>query len=78
MELMREVIYKGRNRNPNRLIDLKAKALLPPQANKASELDKILTEWGHTMNDCGRGPEIQDGRRDNANNLAEDHAFPNT
>ena len=48
MELMREVIYKGRNRNPNRLIDLKAKALSPPQANKASELDKILTEWRHT------------------------------
>ena len=44
MELMREVIYKGRNRKPNRLIDLKAKALSPPQANKASELDKILTE----------------------------------
>ena len=30
MELMREVIYKGRNRNPNRLIDPKAKALSPP------------------------------------------------
>ena len=42
MELMREVIYKGRNRNPNRLIDLKAKALSPPRANKASDLDKIL------------------------------------
>ena len=48
MELMREVIYKGRNRNANRLIDPKAKALSPPQANKASELDKILTEWRHT------------------------------
>ena len=48
MELMREVIYKGRNRNQNRLIDLKAKALSPPQANKVSELDKILTEWRHT------------------------------
>ena len=48
MELMREVIYKGRNRNPNRLIDLKAKALSPPQSNKASELDKILTECRHT------------------------------
>ena len=28
----------------------------------------------HTKIDCGRGPEIQDGRRDNANNFAEDHA----
>ena len=48
MELMREVICKGRHRNPNRLIDLKAKVLSPPQANKASELDKILTERRHT------------------------------
>ena len=40
MELMREVIYKGRNRNPNRLIDLKAKALSPPRANKAGDFDK--------------------------------------
>ena len=48
MELMREVIHKGRNRNPNRLINFKAKALSPRQANKASYLDKILTEWRHT------------------------------
>ena len=48
MELMLEVIYKGRNLNHNRLIDLKAKGLSPPQANKASELDKILTEYRHT------------------------------
>ena len=44
MERMREVIYKGRNPNPNRLIEHKTNALSPPQANKASELDKILTE----------------------------------
>ena len=36
MELMRDVIYKGRNRNPNRLIDMKAKALSPPRAMKVS------------------------------------------
>ena len=48
MELMREVIYKGRNRNPNRFIDLKAKALTPPQANTASDFDKILAEWRRT------------------------------
>ena len=34
MELMRETIYKGKGRNPNKLIDLKAKALSPPKANK--------------------------------------------
>ena len=67
MDLMQEVIYKGFNRNPNRLMS-------PPQANSASDLDKSLTEWTHTKNDCGRGPEIQDGRRDDANKLVEDHA----
>ena len=48
VELMREVIYKHRNRNPNRLVDLKAKALSPPWANEAGDLDKILTKWNHT------------------------------
>ena len=42
---MREVINKGRSRNPNRLIDLRAEALSPPKANKASDLDRILTDW---------------------------------
>ena len=46
MELVRKVIYK--RRNPNRLIDLKAKTLSPPKANEASDLDKILTDWRHT------------------------------
>ena len=54
MELTWEVICKGRNRNPNRLIDLGAEVLSPLQANKASDLDKILTEWRHAKNDCGR------------------------
>ena len=48
MELMRQVIETCRNRNPNRLIDLKAKDPSPRQANKASDFDKILTEWRHT------------------------------
>ena len=47
MELMREIIYKGRNRNPNKLIDLKSKALSPPRAQKAGDLNKILTDWRH-------------------------------
>lgn len=45
VELMREIIHKGRNRNPNRLVDLKAKALAPRRANKASDLNSVLTEW---------------------------------
>ena len=47
LELMREIVHKGRNRNPNRLIDLKAKALSPQRATKAADLDRILTEWRH-------------------------------
>jgi hypothetical protein len=47
LELMRETIYKGKNRNPNKLIDLKAKALSPPKANKVNDLEKILTDWKH-------------------------------
>ena len=75
MELMREVIHKGRNRNPNRLIDLKAKALSPPKANKASELDKILTEWRHTRKMIVKeDPKYKMDDEDNANNIAEDHA----
>jgi len=48
MELMREIIYKGNNRNPNKLIDLKAKALSPQRANKVTDLANILTDWKHT------------------------------
>ena len=44
MELMREIMYKGRNRNPNKLIDLKSKALSPPRAHKVTDLNKILTD----------------------------------
>ena len=48
IELMREVIHKGRNRSPNRLIDLKAKALTPGKSNNISELPKLYTDWKHT------------------------------
>ena len=47
MELMRELIYKGKNRNPNRLIDLKSKALSPPRAMKSQDLPKVLSDWKH-------------------------------
>ena len=47
LELMREIIYKGKNRNPNKLIDLKSKALSPPRAHKAADMNKILTDWKH-------------------------------
>ena len=48
MELMRDIITKGRNRNENRMVDLQAKALDPRKANKLNDLQKVLTEWRHT------------------------------
>ena len=42
---MRDVIYKARNRNPNRLIDMKVKALSPPRAMKVSDIGRVLAEW---------------------------------
>ena len=75
MEVMREVAYKGRNRNTNRTIDLKAKALSPRNANKASELDNILTGCNRARNmTVEGGPAVQDGRRDDANYHVEYHA----
>ena len=59
MEPTREVLYKGCNRNANRLTDLKAKALSPPKANMASDLENILGDWRrHTRDDGRRGPEM--------------------
>ena len=68
---MREVIYKGRSRNPNHLIDPKAKALSPSKANKVSDLDQILTDWRHTRKMIVA--EDPTCRMDD-NNLVEDHA----
>jgi hypothetical protein len=52
---MREIIYyKGRNRNPNKLIDLKSKALSPPRAHKAGELNKISQTGGMSGNRLSR------------------------
>ena len=45
MDLLREIVYKGKNRNPNRLVELKPKALSPPRAAKTAGVDRVLTEW---------------------------------
>ena len=45
MDLLRDIVYNGKNRNPNRLIELKAKALSPPRAAKTADVDRVLTEW---------------------------------
>ena len=44
-EFVREVVHRGRNRNANVLVALKAQALTPPVADKPSDLDKTITEW---------------------------------
>ena len=45
MDLLRDIVYKGKNWNPNRLIELQAKALSPPRAAKTADVDRVLTEW---------------------------------
>ena len=39
----RGIVYKGKNRNPNRLIELKAKTWSPPRAAKTGDVDRVLT-----------------------------------
>ena len=36
MDLLRDIVYKGKNRNPNRLIELKAKAFVTAKSSKNS------------------------------------------
>ena len=45
MDLLRDIVYTGKNRNPNRLIELKAKALSPPRAAKSADVDRVLTKY---------------------------------
>ncbi len=45
LELLRELVYRGRNHNRNRLVNLKAQALNPTKANKVADLDRVLTDW---------------------------------
>ena len=47
MDLLRDIVYKGKNKNPNGLIELKAKTLSPPRAAKTTDVDRVLTEWKH-------------------------------
>ena len=44
MDLLRDIVYKGKNRNPNRLVELKPKALTQPRAAKTADVDRVLTE----------------------------------
>ena len=59
MELIREVTYKGRNRNPNRFIDLKVKrpCLRHKPTRRANSTRFSRIGDTHTKKDCGRGPE---------------------
>ena len=48
-ELLRDLVHKGRNRNKNRLLSLKASVLSPPRAPNLNDLEKILIEWEHQL-----------------------------
>ena len=48
-ELLRDVVYKGKNRNKNRLLALKASVLSPSRASNVPELEKSLLEWEHQL-----------------------------
>ena len=47
LELFRGIVWRGKNKNPNKLLDLKNMALRPPSAHKTADIDKVLTEWRH-------------------------------
>ena len=44
-EILRATIKKGRNRNPYRMVAMKAEVLSPPRAKDAKELENVLNEW---------------------------------
>ena len=48
--MFRDVVHKGKNRNNNRLLALKAAVLSPPRASNAGELEKILVDWEFQIN----------------------------
>ena len=43
--LYRELVHKGKNRNKNRLVNLKARVLEPRRAKTAADLENILVSW---------------------------------
>ena len=48
-EVARDLIAKGRNRNPYRLVAMKAEILSPPRAKDAKELETVLSDWKHKV-----------------------------
>ena len=48
-ELLRDGVYKGKNRNKNRLLAFKASVFSPHRASNVSELQKSLMEWEHQL-----------------------------
>ena len=49
-EMFRDVIHKGKHRNKNRLLALKAAVLSPPTASNAGELEKVLVDCEFQLN----------------------------
>ena len=44
-ELLRDVVRRGRDRNPNEILQLKAKVIRSPVAKTVMELEQVLTDW---------------------------------
>ena len=44
-ELLRDVVRNGRDRNPNKILQLKAKVIRPPVAKTVMELERLLADW---------------------------------
>ncbi len=44
-ELLRDVGRKGRDRNQNKILQLKAKVIRSPVAKTMMELEQVLTDW---------------------------------
>ena len=53
-ELMRDTIKKGQNRNPYRMVAMKAELLSPQQAKSVKDLELVLTEWKHKYGEVRR------------------------
>ena len=44
-ELLRDVVRKGRDRNQNKILQLKAKVIRSPVAKTVMELEQVLADW---------------------------------
>jgi hypothetical protein len=48
-EVLRDIVCKGKSHNKNKIVSLKATIFSPPRANKAEDIEKVLTDWKHNI-----------------------------